>query len=137
MRVIDGFGDGGSVFSLVIWTLDLVVRPLDTSLGHPGVIVPAIPDLKDGIPLHERQRAEFIPLRIWIARVLLQTMWRWRQKVDPGTIICLPAANTVMRVLFSTADPTLLIMKSTMSLVLAIGLGLRVDINDTYIPNTQ
>jgi hypothetical protein len=120
-----------------MWTLDLVIRPLNPSLRLPGVIAPAAPDLKHEISPHGRRGAEFITLRLWIARVLLQTMWRWRQEDDSGTIICLPTTNSVMQVLFSTTDPTPVIMKSTMSLALAIGLGLRVDIKDTYIPETQ
>ena len=137
MDGIDGLaGINGTIFSLVMWTLDLVVRPLDPSLKMPGVITPATPNLNFGVGSRETRGAGFITFKLWTARVLLQTMWRWRQNYDHNTVICLPKTNSVIRVLFDTADPTPPILKSTVSLTLAIGLGLRVDMYDTYIPDT-
>jgi len=140
-RIVDGInelpGDNGAIFPLVMWTLGLVVRPSDPSLILPGVIIPAAPDLNEsGISAREMRGAGFTTFRLWVARVLLQTMWRWRRRYDSDTIICFPNANFVMRVLFESMDHTSAILKSTVSLALAIGLGLRVDIYDTYIPDT-
>ena len=133
---IDGLqGTHGTTFSLATWTLNLVIRPLDPSLNLPGVIIPATPDPMTWMP-HETQGAAFITFKLWMARILLQTMWRWRQRYDTNTVICLPNATSVIQFLFDTKAPTPTIFKSTTSITLAIGLGLRVDIHDTYIPDT-
>ena len=134
---IDGLpGNNGSVFSLVMWTLDLVVRPLDPSLRLPGLVILPTPDPKSRVLVHETRGAGFITFKLWIARVLLQTMWRWRRRYDLNTMVCLSGTNFVIQALFNTTDPTPAILKSTVSLSLAIGLGLRVDLYDTYIPDT-
>jgi len=140
-RIVDSIDgspcDNGAIFPLVMWTLGLVARPSDPSLKLPGVIIPAAPDLnRSGVIVHVMGGAGFITFKLWVARVLLQTMWRWRRRYDSNTIICFPNANFVMRILFDSTDRASAILKSTASLALAIGLGLRVDVYDTYIPDT-
>ena len=131
---IDGLpGNNGGIFPLVVRALDLVARPLDPSLGLPGVAIPAT---SYRITPREMEGAGFITLKLWIARVLLQTMWRWRRSYDPNTIICLQKADFVIRALFHSTDPAPVVFKSNVTLALAIGLGLRVNVHDTYIPDT-
>ena len=136
MSGLDGLQDAnGTTFSLATWILNLVIRPLDPSLKLPGVIIPVTPDPAAWMP-SETRGAGFITFKLWMARVLLQTMWRWRQRYDSNTVICLPNATSVFPFLFDTTTSTPTIFKSTVSITLAIGLGLRVDIHDTYIPDT-
>lgn len=135
MGGIEGLpGNSGTTFSLVMWTLDLIVRPLDPSLRLPGVIILPTSDL--GVVTDETRGAGFITFKLWIARILLQTTWRWRRRYESNTMICLPKANFLIKALFDTTDPAPAILKSTVSLSLAIGLGIRVDLYDTYIPDT-
>lgn len=84
----------------------------------------------------ETEGTGFIAFRLWIARVLLQTMWWWKRSYDPNTIICHPKADLVIRALFHSTDPAPFIFKSSLALALAIGLGRKVDVYDTYIPDT-
>ena len=136
MGGLDGFqGMHGTTFSLATWILNLVIRPLDPSLKPPGVIVPTTPDPISLIP-QETRGVGFITFKLWMARVLLQTMWRWRQRYNPNTVICFPNANSVIPFLFDPKALTPIVLKSIVSFTLAIGLGLKVDIHDTYIPDT-
>lgn len=134
---IDGLpGNNGGVFSLVMWALNLVAQPLDPSLDLQlsGVVI--IPAAVDWITSRKIEGTGFTTFKHWIARVLLQTMWRWRRSYDTNTIICLPKAYLVIQALFHPMDPAPAVFKSNVSLALAIGLGLRVDAYDTYIPDT-
>ena len=134
MVSIDGLsGNNGGIFSLVMWALDLVARPPDPSSKLPSVVIPAT---TYQITSRETAGAGFITFKLWMARVLLQTMWRWRRSCDLNARICLPKANFAVRVLFRSTDPAPAAFKSNVSLALAIGLGLRVDVYDTYIPDT-
>jgi len=127
-------GTYGATFSLSTWALNLVIWPVDLSLELPEATFPATPDLMPWT--REIQGAGFITFKLWIARVQLQTMWRWRQRYDSNTMISPPSTERIIPHLFDTTTPTPTILKSTVTTFLAIGLGLRVDIRDTYIPDS-
>lgn len=126
-------GNNRGNFPLVMWALDLVARPLDSSLGLPGVVIPAT---SYRITPREMERAGFMKFRLWIARVLFQTMWQWRRSYDPNMIICLPKTDFVIQALFRSTGPAPVVFEPNVTLALAIGLGLRANVYDTYVPDT-
>lgn len=64
-------GNNRGIFPLVMWVLDLVARSLDSSLGLPGMVIPTT---SYRITPREMEGAGFMKFRLWIARVLFQTM---------------------------------------------------------------
>jgi len=77
--------------------------------------------------------------KLWLSRVMLQTFWRWRHVRDPP-IIDMPGFFSVdesCKKLMADGGQTLVILKTNCFLIMAISLGLRIDIRDLYAPHNK
>ena len=72
--------------------------------------------------------------KLWLSRVMLQTVWRWRRVQDPTTVLNLPQLGYICQRLMADGDQTLIILETNCILTMAISLGLVVDIHDLYAP---
>ena len=116
-----------SMLGSVIEILKLVVQtPSRISGGH-------VPDPAPlgGIPQH-------LPTthKLWLSRVMLQTVWRWRrvQYRTTGTVLEFPWLPDICERLMADGDQTLIILETNCVLTMAILTGLIVDIRDLYAP---
>jgi hypothetical protein len=75
--------------------------------------------------------------RSWMCRVLLQTMWRWRQLNYPDVMINMSKVGVFFTVLLKNADSIPTAIKTTVVLTLAIALGETVSLDDLYVPDTK
>ena len=73
--------------------------------------------------------------KLWLSRVILQTIWRCGRTQDPTTTVNFFAIGLICRVCTAGNDQVLTILKTNCFLIMAISLGLRVDIRDLYAPN--
>ena len=72
--------------------------------------------------------------KLWLSRVMLQTIWRWRRVQGPTTVIHFPTLDSVCKRLMADGDQSLVILKTNCVLIMAISLGLTVDMRDLYPP---
>ena len=73
--------------------------------------------------------------KLWLGRVILETIWRCRRIQDPTTVLTFYSINTVCKRLMIDGDETPIILRTNCFLIMAIALGLRIDIHDLYAPN--
>ena len=78
-----------------------------------------------------------IPFKFWMSRVILQTIWRWRQALDPGVIISMSKIKAFFLASLEHSDPLPIAIKTTIVLTLAIALGQSVGLDDLYVPDTK
>ena len=122
---------------LVTNTLCLLAGPLTTS-PHTHQANPKYP-LDDRISeLCSLRGLEDIAcgFRLWICRVLLQTVWRWRQ-LEPNVMINMSKIEVLLNTSLKDRDFILIVNKTTVVLMLAIALGQTVDLDDLYVPDTR
>ena len=74
--------------------------------------------------------------KLWLSRVMVQMLWRWRRVQDP-TIILPFQIEPVCRRLMADGDHALTILKTNCVLTMAISLGLSVNIHGLYAPNNK
>ena len=72
--------------------------------------------------------------KLWLSRVMLQTVWRWRRVQDPTTILRFPQLKHICKRLMADGDQKLIILETNCILTMAISMGLVVDIHDLYPP---
>ena len=73
--------------------------------------------------------------KVWLSRVILQTIWRWRRVQDPATVLSLHSIDTICERLMADGDGALVILRTNCFLIMAIALGLRIDIHGLYPPS--
>ena len=71
---------------------------------------------------------------VWLSRVMLQTIWRWRRVQGPTTILRFQSIESICRASIADGDQSLTILKTNCILMMAISLGLTVDVRDLYAP---
>ena len=116
---------GESMLGTVVAILKLVVQtPSPTQDGYIPEPAPS-----GGIPQH-------LPTthKLWLSRVILQTVWRWRWVQDPTTVLNFPWLQEICERLMADGDQTLIILETNCVLTMAILMGLVVDIRDLYAP---
>jgi len=88
--------------------------------------------------MYSRQ-PETVPttFKLWMSRVFLQTVWRWRQVCDPDVMISMSNVMAFFPVSSKNRDPLPIALKTTVVLMLAIALGQRVSLDDLYVPDTK
>ena len=74
--------------------------------------------------------------KLWLSRVTLQMLWRWRGVQHPTTALSYPVESICKR-LMADGDQILPILNTNCVLTMAISLGLSVDIHDLYIPSNK
>jgi len=74
---------------------------------------------------------------LWLSRVILQTIWRWRRVQGPTRVFDICGVEPVCRALAVNGDQMPDILKTNLFLILAISLGLQIDIGDLYPPSNK
>ena len=75
--------------------------------------------------------------RHWLSRIILQTFWRWRCIRGPAGALYLYAMEPMCRIFAAGGDQMPKVVKTNFFLILAISLGLQIDIRDLYAPNDK
>ena len=75
--------------------------------------------------------------KLWLSRLTLQTIWRWRHAKGPDGVLEFPAFVGICQTLTEDDDKILAILKTNLFLTMAISLGLQIDIRDLHAPNNQ
>jgi len=75
--------------------------------------------------------------RLWLSRVILQTVWRWRCLLGPTGFLDLFDMEVIYRAFAAEGDQMPDILKTNLFLISAISMGLQVDIRDLYAPNNK
>ena len=89
-------------------------------------------ELLESIPDHLSTTQQY-----WLSRVILQTLWRWRRIQEPTRILRFPTMRPICQRFAASNDQTLSVLKTNCFLMMAISLGLQIDIRDLYAPNTK
>ena len=114
----------GSTLQLVVEVLKFITwPPSPTPNGRvPEYLTP------DGIPQH-------LPTmhKLWLSRVILQTVWRLRLIQDPTTVLDFVWFSNICE-LMADSDENPTILETNCILTMAILMGLVVDIRDLYAP---
>ena len=114
-----------STFGLVAMVLKLVVWIPSPDLSGTTIIPLAFASIPEGLPT---------TYKLWLSRVMLQTVWRWRRVQDPTTVLLFQNIEFVCKRLMADGDQTLILLKTNCVLTMAISLGLTVDMCDLYAP---
>ena len=75
--------------------------------------------------------------KLWLSRVVLQTIWRWRHVQENTRVLDVFAMDSICRLFIVDGDQMLGTLKTNFFLILAISLGLQIDIHDLYVANTR
>ena len=75
--------------------------------------------------------------KLWLSRIILQTVWRWRYLLGPTGFFELYDMEEIYRAFAAEGDQMPDILKTNLFLISAIAMGLQVDIRDLYAPNNK
>jgi len=75
--------------------------------------------------------------KLWLSRVILQTVWRWRCVKGPTGVFYVPGIEAICQTFTADGDQMPDILKTNIFLALAIALGVQIDIRDLYAPNDK
>ncbi|KAF9643512.1 hypothetical protein BDM02DRAFT_1442062 [Thelephora ganbajun] len=114
------------MFMLVITTL-IVITETPDCLPNPSLYWGPFIPMPDDVPTTHK---------LWLSRILLQTLWRRRRLGDPTTPITLGTMDIFERFM-ADGDQTLATLNANCYLIMAISLGLQIDICDLYAPNNN
>ena len=89
-------------------------------------------ELLESIPYYSS-----ITQRLWLSRIILQTLWRWRYVYGFGRVISLSAVGQICKAFTMANGQTPTILKTNLFLIAAISLGLHVNVHDLYAPNNR
>ena len=112
-------------------TFTLVTGILQFVADTPGRPTLVRWQLLENIPDHLS-----IPEKLWLSRVTLQTLWRRRRVHEPTRILYFSTMRPICQRFATDGDRVPPILKTNCFLMMAISLGLQVDICDLYAPNT-
>jgi len=115
-----------SMFSLVTEVLELVA-----SVPTPGA-PPTIP-----LPLAYLPERLSTAHKLWLSRIILQTMWQKRRVQGPAGVLDAYWVGTVYRNFAADGDQMSNVLKTNIFLSLAITLGLQIGIRDLYAPDNM
>ena len=74
---------------------------------------------------------------LWLSRVILQTIWRWRCVQGSTGVFGIGEVGAVCQALVADGDQMPNVLKTNFFLVSAISLGLQIDIGDLYPPGNK
>ena len=88
------------------------------------------------VPMRFHDVPQHLPTahKLWLSRVMLQTVWRWRRVQDSTTVLRFYSLPDICERLMADGDQTLVILQTNCILTMAILMGLVVDIHDLYAP---
>jgi len=75
--------------------------------------------------------------KLWLSRIILQTLWRWRRIQGPTTALKFSAIESICKAFAADRDRNLTILRTNCFLIMAIALGLQIDIYDLYVSNNE
>jgi len=75
--------------------------------------------------------------KLWLSRVILQTLWHWRCLLDPPIIPRFFSVDRSCEKLMADGGQMIVILKTNCLLIMAISLGLQIDIHDLYAPHNK
>jgi len=75
--------------------------------------------------------------KLWLSRVILQTLWRWRRTQESTRVLYFSAMRPICQRFAMGNDHVPTILNTNCFLMMAISLGLQIDIHDLYAPNTK
>ena len=75
--------------------------------------------------------------QLWLSRVMLQTIWRWRRAQEPTRVLDFCAVGFICENFVVDDDQTPTILKTDCFLMMAISVGLQIDVHDLYAPNNK
>ena len=78
-----------------------------------------------------------IPHRLWLSRIMLHMLWRWRRVQGPAGVIHSYRMESIYETLTAGDNHIPVILRINCFLTVAISLGLQLDINDLYSPGTK
>jgi len=110
-------------FKLVINTLISVAAPPAPLSHFDSVDFYLFWDIPNGLPATHK---------LWLSRIVLQTVWRWRCVQEPTTVLCLDTMRVIFGCSIAGNDQIFAIFKTNCFLTMAICLGLRISIHDLY-----
>jgi len=106
-----------------------VLRFVAGTVGHP---IFGSWELLESIPDHLSTMQ-----KLWLGRVILQTLWRWRCVQKPTRIIHFSAMVPICQRFSMDNDHVPTTLQTNSFLLMAISLGLQIGIHDLYAPNTK
>jgi hypothetical protein len=119
-------------------------QPFTLAVFALGFITNAVPYLRHGTSLYERP-ADLVHVtsipdlstthKLWLSRVVLHTVWRCRRVQDPTTVLVLPSMDHICNWLMKDGGKSLVGLRTNCLLIMAIVLGLQIDIRDLCVPN--
>ena len=114
------------MFMLVAGVLQFVAEAVGGRLMLAGL------QLLESIPDHLSATQ-----KLWLSRVTLQTVWRWRRVQDPSEVLHFSTIRPICQKFSTGSDQIPPILRTNCFLTMAISLGLQLDIRDLYAPNTK
>jgi hypothetical protein len=75
--------------------------------------------------------------KLWLSRVILQTVWRWKCVRGPTGVFHVYGMEWICQTYATGGDQMPNILKTNIFLILAISMGLQIDIRDLYAPNNK
>ena len=119
--------------------LEPMLLLIGTVLKFIAQPVPCVPPYKSQIEWDNQSILEHLPTthKLWLSRVILQTSWRWRHVQDPYIVLQPFPAEFFCERFMADGDQTLVILKTNCFLIMAISLGLRIDIHDLHAPHNK
>ena len=127
-RIIDDVGYAPSSEPTLFWVVFILKFIAVTPAGTEEF------DISQAIPYNLPT-----PHKLWLSRVILQTVWRWRCTQNPikDNVLDFSGIGSICQSFTADNDHTPAILKTTCFLIMAISLGLQVDIHDLYLPDNK
>jgi len=133
--------DGGEL--VYLWQLGPKSEPMFklivAVLKFVAQTVPGAPSRGARIGFDDNNMPEHLSAvhKLWLSRVILQTFWRWRHVQDFPTVLQSLPAELFCKRFMADGDQMLVILKTNTFLIMAISLGLKIDIRDLHAPHNK
>ena len=116
-----------------------MVRPIVIALKFVAQPVSRIPPWEPQTGRYGESILKHLPTthKLWLSRLMLQTVWRWRRVLSPPVIPGFFSVDKSCKKFMADGGQTLVILKTNCFLIMAISLGLRIDIRDLYAPHNE
>lgn len=124
---IDLSSSSEAVFGLVVSVLDFVAQTPFEMVDEGSL----------GIRINDPPKYLPITSKLWLGRMILQTVWRWRCLQHHTLTIDFYWIASICKNLVAEGDQVPAIFKTIWILTLTICLGATVDIHDLYPPNNE
>ena len=116
-------------------------RTFTLVIGVLKFIATALSHLQSGVPVDQEIFSKIPDLstmhKLWLSRVILQTIWRCRHAQDPATVLKFWSIDALCVGLMADSDETPVILRTNCFLIMAITLGHRINIRDLYPPSNM